>query len=84
MTGARGVLAAVALALLACGEEPPSIVLVTLDTVRCDHLGLYGGPPELSPHLDALAARGLVHETAYTTMPTTGPAHLSIFTGLYP
>ena len=84
VTGARGVLAAVALALVACGEAPTSIVLVTLDTVRCDHLGLYGGAPELSPHLDALGARGLVHETAYTTMPTTGPAHLSIFTGLYP
>jgi len=84
MRGAPALLAGVALALLACGEPPPSIVLVTLDTIRCDHLGLYGGPPELSPHLDALGARGLVHEAAYTTMPTTGPAHLSIFTGLYP
>ncbi len=84
MGKARTSLAALAFALLACGEPPPSIVLVTLDTVRCDHLGLYGGPPELSPHLDALGARGLVHEAAYTTMPTTGPAHLSIFTGLYP
>jgi arylsulfatase A-like enzyme len=84
VTGARGTLAAAVLALLACGEAPPSIVLATLDTVRCDHLGLYGGPPKLSPRLDALGARGLVHETAYTTMPTTGPAHLSIFTGLYP
>jgi arylsulfatase A-like enzyme len=73
-----------AAALLACGEPPPSIVLATLDTVRCDHLGLYGGPAELSPHLDALGARGLVHDAAYTTMPTTGPAHLSIFTGLFP
>jgi len=84
VAGARGALAAVALALLACGEPPPSIVLATLDTVRCDHLGLYGGRPELSPHLDSLGARGLVHQAAYTTMPTTGPAHLSIFTGLYP
>jgi len=81
---ARGALAAAALALLACGDPPPSIVLATLDTVRCDHLGLYAGQPGLSPHLDALGARGLVHEAAYTTMPTTGPAHLSIFTGLYP
>jgi len=80
----RGALAVAALALLACGEPPTSIVLATLDTVRCDHLGLYGGRPELSPHLDALGARGLVHQAAYTTMPTTGPAHLSIFTGLYP
>lgn len=79
-----GLLAVAALALAACGETPPSIVLATLDTVRCDHLGLYGGAPDLSPHLDALGARGLIHEAAYTTMPTTGPAHLSIFTGLHP
>jgi arylsulfatase A-like enzyme len=81
---ARALRPLAALALLACAEPPPSIVLATLDTVRCDHLGLYGGPPELSPHLDALGARGLVHDSAYTTMPTTGPAHLSIFTGLHP
>jgi membrane-anchored protein YejM (alkaline phosphatase superfamily) len=79
-----GLLAIAALALAACGEPPTSIVLATLDTVRCDHLGLYGGAPELSPQLDALGARGLVHDAAYTTMPTTGPAHLSIFTGLHP
>jgi arylsulfatase A-like enzyme len=81
---ARALRPLAALALFACAEPPPSIVLATLDTVRCDHLGLYGGPPELSPHLDALGARGLVHDSAYTTMPTTGPAHLSIFTGLHP
>jgi len=49
-----------------------------------DHVGAYGREPTLTPHLDALAAEGLVHESAYTTMPTTGPAHLSLFTGLYP
>lgn len=75
------------LALLACGPDRsalPSIVVVTLDTVRCDHLGIHGDARGLSPHLDALAERGLVHERAFTTMPTTGPAHLSLFTGLYP
>jgi arylsulfatase A-like enzyme len=66
-----------------CGGPPPSIVLVTLDTLRRDHVGAYGGG-DLTPHLDRLAAGGLVHEAAYTTMPTTGPAHLSLFTGLYP
>lgn len=75
------------LGLLSCGPDRsslPSIVLVTLDTVRCDHLGLYGDTRGLSPHLDALARQGLVYERAFTTMPTTGPAHLSLFTGLYP
>lgn len=76
--------AGAALAGLSCAsEKPPSLLLVTLDTLRVDHVGAYGGS-ELTPSLDALAAEGLIHEAAYTTMPTTGPAHLSLFTGLYP
>ncbi len=73
-------------ALLACAETParPSIVLVTLDTLRADHVGAYGGPEQLTPHLDALAGKGLLHEAAFTSMPTTGPAHASLFTGLAP
>ena len=62
----------------------PNILLVTIDTLRRDHVGAYGDGRGLTPNLDALAATGLVHERAYTTMPTTGPAHLSAFTGLYP
>lgn len=74
------------LALSACARETDrvSIVLVTLDTVRMDHVGAFGGPVEITPHLDALARGGLVHENAFTTMPTTGPAHLSLMTGLLP
>jgi arylsulfatase A-like enzyme len=72
------------LALAACSPPPPSILLVTLDTLRRDHVGVYADAGGFTPSLDALAAEGLVHEAAYTTMPTTGPAHLSIFTGLYP
>lgn len=74
------------LALAACGEAPrgPNVLLVTLDTLRRDHVGAYGSDAGLTPSLDALAAEGLVHDAAYTTMPTTGPAHLSLFTGLHP
>ena len=75
--------------VLACGTPPsdgpaPNIVLVTLDTLRVDHVGAYGDGRGITPNLDRLAARGLVHENAFTTMPTTGPAHLSLFTGLLP
>ena len=75
-----------ALILTACNEAPraPSVLLVTLDTLRRDHVGAYGSDAGLTPNLDALAAEGLVHDAAYTTMPTTGPAHLSLFTGLHP
>jgi arylsulfatase A-like enzyme len=78
-------LACLALALAACGgAPPPSILLVTLDTLRRDHVGAYGDARGLTPHLDALAAEGLVYQAAYTAMPTTAPAHVSLFTGLWP
>jgi arylsulfatase A-like enzyme len=71
--------------LVACaGEPPPSILLVTLDTLRRDHVGAYGSTMGLTRELDAFAANALVHDAAYTTMPTTGPAHASLFTGLLP
>jgi arylsulfatase A-like enzyme len=81
---ALGVAVAVGLGACSPSADRPSILLVTLDTLRVDHVGAYGREPTVTPHLDALAAEGLVHESAYTTMPTTGPAHLSLFTGLYP
>lgn len=59
-------------------------MLVTLDTLRADRVEAYGGTGSATPHLDRLAREGLVHELAYTSMPTTGPAHVSIFTGLAP
>jgi hypothetical protein len=59
-------------------------VLVTLDTLRADHLGLYGYPRPTSPFLDELASRGVVFERAYAPMATTAPSHASIFTSLYP
>lgn len=59
------------------------IVLITLDTVRADALGYEGGPAA-TPTLDALAREGMRFEQAYTTAPTTLPAHASMLTGLYP
>jgi len=70
---------------LACGPPPPpDIVLVTFDTLRQDRVGAYGYERDLTPHLDLLASRGLVYDAAFTTMPTTAPAHMSLFTGQYP
>ncbi|MCZ6599113.1 MAG: sulfatase, partial [Planctomycetota bacterium] len=65
-----------------CG--PRSALLITLDTTRYDALGCTGGPPGVSPNLDALAAEGVLYEQARTVCPLTMPAHASIFTGLYP
>ncbi len=71
------------LGLAACGggpAAPPSIVLVTLDTLRADHLGLYGYFRDTSPALDRLAAEAVVFDNALTTMTTTLPAHASLMT----
>lgn len=66
------------------GADVRSVVLVTLDTTRADALGCYGGPPSLTPAIDALAAESVLYERAYTTVPLTLPSHASMMTGLYP
>jgi arylsulfatase A-like enzyme len=62
----------------------PSIVLVTIDTLRADHVGAYGYPRPTTPHLDALAAAGARFETAYAVSSTTLPSHATLFTSRYP
>jgi arylsulfatase A-like enzyme len=62
----------------------PSVLLVTLDTTRADHLGAYGDAAAQTPTLDALAARGLLFERAWSPAPLTLPSHASILTGLDP
>jgi arylsulfatase A-like enzyme len=65
-------------------SRPRVIVLISLDTLRPDHLGAYGHIRDTSPVLDAFADRGVVFEDASSTAPWTLPAHASILTGLYP
>jgi choline-sulfatase len=63
---------------------PPSIVLVSIDTLRADHVGAYGAKTGATPNLDALAAEGVLFENALTPVPITLPAHASMLTGLLP
>ena len=71
--------------LLGCAPGlPENLIVITLDTTRADHLGAYGNPLPISPHLDALAARGVVFENAYAPMPQTLPTHATLFSGLDP
>jgi arylsulfatase A-like enzyme len=65
-------------------SAPSGFVLISIDTLRADHVGAYGYPRPTTPFLDRLAARGVVFERATTPIPATLPAHLSMFTGLYP
>jgi choline-sulfatase len=63
---------------------PSNIVIVTLDTTRADRLSAYGYMDAVLPHLDRLAAEGVVFDQAISVAPLTLPAHASLFTGLLP
>ncbi|MFN7950771.1 MAG: sulfatase [bacterium] len=62
----------------------PSVVLVTVDTLRADALGCYGAGAGATPNLDRVAAEGAQFLNAACPMPHTRPSHFSILTGLYP
>src|SRR5256885_4014194 len=61
-----------------------NVVVITIDTLRADHLGCYRYKHIRTPNIDALAADGVRFERAYTPVPVTLPAHTAIFTGSYP
>ena len=60
------------------------MVLISADTLRADHVGAYGYTRPTTPHIDALAERGVLFENAISQSSWTRPAHLSMLTGLYP
>ncbi len=72
-----------ALAGCGLGPSPPSIVLVSVDTLRADHLSCYGYERP-TPSIDSLATLGVLYENAHAPAPWTLPSHMSLFTGLYP
>jgi len=65
-------------------KPQPNVVVITIDTLRADHLGCYGYKQIRTPNIDALAAESARFERAYTPVPVTLPAHTAIFTGTYP
>jgi arylsulfatase A-like enzyme/Tfp pilus assembly protein PilF len=86
----RFVFLLIACFLLACAgalaevKSAPNVVVITIDTLRPDHLGCYGDKQIRTPNIDALASGGTRFERAYTPVPVTLPAHTVIFTGTYP
>ena len=89
MTPARRALlaawAASSLGLASCSSRGrPDVVVITLDTVRADHLGCYGHPGGLTPAIDRLASRGVLFVDASCAVPLTLPSHASLFTARYP
>ena len=65
------------------GGRPPDVVLVVVDTLRADRLGVYGNERGLTPFLDGLARRSIVFANAYATTTWTNPSIASLFTSRY-
>lgn len=65
-------------------QAAPNVILITIDTVRADHLGCYGAKNIQTPTLDSLARDGTVFERAISQVPLTWPSHAVILTGTYP
>jgi len=68
----------------ASAPDGRSVLLVSIDTLRADHVGVYGAVGAETPRLDALAARGTRFDTAISPAPLTLPSHVSLLTGLDP
>jgi tetratricopeptide (TPR) repeat protein len=66
------------------GGPPMPVILISVDTLRADHLPVYGYTKVRTPAIDALAADGIVFEHAYAHAPQTLPSHASILTGQLP
>lgn len=65
-------------------ETPRHVLLISLDTLRADHLSLLGYARETSPRLEAFANDTFVFERALAPAPNTGPSHMSIMSAVYP
>ncbi len=66
------------------GSSQPNILLICVDTLRHDHVGFGGSERPVSPHIDALAERGLVFPVAYSQSGWTMPSMATMLTGRYP
>ena len=85
----RILLILVALSALQSAAQTPekpalNVVLITIDTLRADHVGCYGYKQIKTPNIDSLAADGVRFERAFTPVPVTLPSHSAMLTGTYP
>ena len=90
------ILTATALCVMACARDPAppvagapaaaprNVLLVTIDTLRADHVGAYGHAAAHTPTIDSLAAAGTRYTRAFATAPITLTSHASLLTGRYP
>ena len=90
---AFGLVAVLGLAACTPNARPPAdraatrarnLLLVTIDTMRADHVGAYGYAAAQTPVMDRLAREGARFDRAFATAPITLTSHASLLTGLYP
>lgn len=65
------------------GKNNQNIILISIDTLRADHLGCYGYKRDTSPNIDSLASESALFLNTYATSPWTLPSHVSLLTSLY-
>ncbi len=65
-------------------NSEPNVILISLDTLRADHLGCYGYPKNTSPNIDLLAQEGALFSQTFAHAPGTYPSHWSMMTALFP
>jgi len=65
------------------GNRDKNVILISIDTLRADHLGCYGYDKNTSPHIDSLASEGTLFLHPYSSSPWTLPSHVSIMSSLY-
>ena len=65
-------------------SPPPNIILITIDTLRADHLSVYGDTTIHTPNIGRLAAEGILFENAFTNVTWTVPSLATVMTGEYP
>ena len=65
-------------------EPSPNVILISIDTLRADHMGSYGYGKPTSPFMDSLAGQGVRFANAHAQASWTLPSHMSIFTSLPP
>jgi len=83
--GSWVLVAVLAASIAGCHREPEpplNLLLVSIDTLRPDHLGCYGYGKDTSPVIDGLSGRGVTYRNAISTSAWTLPAHVSLFTSL--
>jgi choline-sulfatase len=79
-----GTLCAAPLIAVQMKQDRPSVILVSVDTLRADHLGCYGGKYIPTPHIDALTRGGTLFSQIDSQVPMTLPSHTVLFTSTYP